>query len=251
MSTNFASLYPVAYNLGLGSGADGFCHLMQVRLSDLLPIDVESGRIDGDDELNMYVYGTHVGFSVSTPEGKALANERTLHTIPELVSFLHSVYTTKDSVVVEEDEELDERLEAIREAALKADLVESDDEDDEFFEDEDGDDDIEMDDEDVESSTDDDVESQDGEDSEEDDDEPVYITIAKPSAKANTKKFNKDLADTAAVLQEYFDEELAANGIDTDGLIEVLGAVFDEVAELEIDTGVSFFEQVSDYVELE
>lgn len=248
MSTNFASLYPVAYNLGLGSGDNGFCHLMQIRLADLLPLDTEAGRIDGEDELNMYIYGTHVGFSVSTPEGKALANERTLHTIPELVSFLHSVYATKDNVVVEEDAELDERLEAIREAALKADLVESDEDDDEFFEDEDGDDDIEMDDED--DSPDDETLMSDGEVSD-DDDEPVYITIAKPSAKANTKKFKKDIADTAAVLQEYFDEELAANGIDTEGLIEVLGAVFDEVAELEIDTGVSFFEQVSDYVELE
>jgi hypothetical protein len=236
MSTNFASLYPVAYNLGLGSGADGACHLMQIRLADLLPLDTESGRINGDDELNMYIYGTHVGFSLSNLSGEALANERTLHTIPELVSFLHSVYS-KDVVVIEEDEELDAHLEAIREAALKADLVESDEDDDEFFEDEDGDEDIAMDDEeDLTADT---------------DDEPVYITIAKSSAKANTKKFKKDLADTAAVLQEYFDEELAANGIDTEGLIEVLGAVFDEVAELEIDTGVSFFEQVSDYVELE
>lgn len=243
MSTNFNSLFIFAQSSGLGSGSEGVCHVMEFTMEQLVPRDVEAGRIHDEDIVRVYDYGTHQSFSVLSSTGEVLANARTLHTLTALANFLRDVYVdgTPTPHVEDEDDDLDAVLETIRQEAIAADLVEGGDDEDEIFqEDESDEDDLDLD---LDGDSDDDTED--------DDEEAEIISLVKPKAKKGTKKYKAEIDEMIAVLDEYYGDELSEAGIDAATMAEVLDEVFAQVGELNIDSSCPLLDQLSDYIEFE
>lgn len=236
----FTSLFSLTgASRGLGRGTDGACHLVEIMLENLLPKDVQSGRLHSDAYLIAHDYGTHVGFTAHDHEDNCVVGERVISSYPALVQYIQSAYTSYTPVVVEEDAELDAQLEAFRRQAI-AEVDGVADEDDDFVEDDEANEVEDMEDPDL----DDDLTTDTEEDVE-------LITITKPKAKAGSKKYKAEMNEIVEGLQDIFGVELDEAGVDAALMLDILEAMFDSASEHEIDPTQPIMDTFSEYVEFE
>lgn len=235
----FTSLFNLTgASLGLGRGADGACHLIHLSLDNLVPKDVQAGRLHSDAYLIALDYGTHVGFTAYDHEDNRVADECVISSYPALVQHIQNAYTSY-TPIVEEDTELDAQLEAFRRQAI-AEVDGVVDEDDEFIEDDEANDVEDMEDPDLDDDLTADIEE-----------DVELITITKPKAKAGSKKYKAEMNEIVEGLQDIFGVELDEAGVDAALMLDILEAMFDSASEHEIDPTQPIMDTFSEYVEFE
>ena len=196
----------------------------------MFPKDAE--RFTDDDYLNLFDLGGHYALSF-----KIHNHERSI----QVVGSLNELYQVLNTAVVNDQaftpEERDHDDEVI--AALKE---EADEELDSLMEvlDEESDDEYGDDSEDEAVDEENDIDL--------DDEEEEVITVSRPSGKATSKKFQKEVDDMVKQLGELFPSEVG-DDVPEDLLHEVLVTIFEDIEAFDLSTSFTLREQLEEYVE--